>query len=101
MGKQPVWTNCTGRGPLLVSGLWSIHGLMEAVAAVTAAKEATLAARAAADNTMQTQKVFVHSERGAGWEGFLVLLCFLECNEACPHTEGSGGILLEKHKKPQ
>lgn len=52
MGKKPVWINCTGHGPLLVSGLWSIHELMEAVAAVTAAKEATLAARAAAENTM-------------------------------------------------
>ena len=73
MEKKPVQTNGTGHDPLLMSGLWSIHGLMEAVAAVTAAEEATLAAHVAAENTIQTQKVFVHSERGAGWEGFLVL----------------------------
>lgn len=77
MEKKPVRTNGTGHGPLLVSGLWSIRGLMEAVAAVTAAEEATLAARVVAENTMQTQKVFVHSERGAGWEGFLVLSVLL------------------------
>ena len=73
MWKKPVWTNCTGHGPRLVSGLWRVHGLTEAVVAVTTAEGATLAASTAAEKTAQTQRVFVHSEQGADWESFLIL----------------------------